>query len=366
MVQAGISMKSNSVNHILILTPGFPEHEEDSTCIPALQVYVKALQERISAENISIITFHYPFKNCPYHWHGVNVYPMNDGNRKWIYKPILWLKVLRRVFKINRLKRISLIHSFWYSECAFIGGVLSLLLKRPHVCTFMGQEALSKHRYGKLILNKPYLVALSDFHAISISDSLGIQPDKIIPWGIEKNDLKSNPSKRLIDVIGVGSLIPLKNYSLFIDVIGELVKQKKELICVLIGEGNERKLLEDKIVEMNLSDHIELRGATDRSEVLNYMNQSKVLLHTSNYESFGMVFIEALQAGASIVSKPVGCFQESDSWKIGGDKIQLQKAVLELLQNKPLSKPPSFNIHDTVRSYLDIYELKMSEKNNFI
>lgn len=48
--------------------------------------------------------------------------------------------------------------------------------------------------------------------------------------------------------------------------------------------------------------NIELLGEVDHAEVINLMQRSKVLLHTSAYEGFATVFSEALYAGAHVVS----------------------------------------------------------------
>ena len=34
------------MKHLLIITPGFPENEGDTKCIPALQIYLKELQAK--------------------------------------------------------------------------------------------------------------------------------------------------------------------------------------------------------------------------------------------------------------------------------------------------------------------------------
>lgn len=350
-------MKSNKEKHILILTPGFPESEADSTCIPALQIYLKALHASDKLGKISVITFQYPFKTETYVWNDIKVYPLNGGNKKGLFSMMTWMMAFSRFLRINRTNRVDVIHSFWYSECTFVGSILSSIFNVPHVSTFMGQDALPKNKFVKLILKKPFIVALSQFHEKTIRKNLGIVADKIIPWGIEKSEFKKAlESNRPIDVLGVGSLIPLKNYLLFIDIIHELTQNGVNLKCIIIGGGVEYDTLNERIDAYRLSETIELKGQLEYREVLDYMRKSKVLLHTSSYESFGMVFIEALQSGAKIVSKPVGCFQESDIWKTGENKEKLIEGVMGLLQkNEAENQKLYFDIRDTVNRYLAIY-----------
>ncbi len=47
--------------HIVILTPGFPKNEQDTTCIPPLQAYVENFTAIHPEIKMSIISFQYPF-----------------------------------------------------------------------------------------------------------------------------------------------------------------------------------------------------------------------------------------------------------------------------------------------------------------
>lgn len=355
MAKDGIYMKSNKEKHILILTPGFPKDHADTTCIPALQTYLRTLSS-IERLKISIISFQYPYTKEEYSWNKINVYPANGQNRKGIFRLFTWGLVFFKFLKINRINRVDIVHSFWYAECAFLGSIISVMSNVLHVSTFMGQDALSKNKFARLMIKKPFVVSLSKFHERNIWENLGISSDEIIPWGIDKREFVNEPEKdRPIDVLGVGSLIPLKNYSLFIEIIHELVKKGNSLKCVILGAGPELESLNDKIVEYDLMGTLELKGEVDRPAVIDYMKQSKVLLHTSDYESFGMVFIEALQSGVKIVSKPVGCFEESDIWMVGENKKQLQDALLKMLDSNNQSDL-SFDIQNTVERYLKVYD----------
>ena len=115
--------------------------------------------------------------------------------------------------------------------------------------------------------------------------------------GIIPDDFPPLNNERDIDILGVGGLIPLKNYQLFIRLIKSILPDFPNLKAVIIGEGKERKIIEQMIEEWNLSEHISLTGMLPRHEVLNYMNRSRIFLHPSTYESFGFVFSEALYSG---------------------------------------------------------------------
>ena len=57
---AGSSVSLNKT--IVILTPGFASDESDTSCIPALQDYVLALQQSFPGLRIVVLAFQYPYK----------------------------------------------------------------------------------------------------------------------------------------------------------------------------------------------------------------------------------------------------------------------------------------------------------------
>ncbi|MDB5148608.1 MAG: hypothetical protein JWQ57_2628, partial [Mucilaginibacter sp.] len=79
---------------LIILTPGFPEHEGDSTCIPPQQVFVKALKETQPELNIVVLTFQYPFFSGEYQWHGIRVISFGHPSNSRIIRRFTGIKVL--------------------------------------------------------------------------------------------------------------------------------------------------------------------------------------------------------------------------------------------------------------------------------
>jgi hypothetical protein len=56
----------NSKKTLVILSPGFPANEMDSTCLPAQQALVQVVEYPVSPSKIIILAFQYPFTNTQY------------------------------------------------------------------------------------------------------------------------------------------------------------------------------------------------------------------------------------------------------------------------------------------------------------
>ena len=63
---------------LIILSPGFPESEADSTCLPMQQQFVRALKEMHPELDIVVLTFQYPYHHKEYKWFEVKVIPFGE------------------------------------------------------------------------------------------------------------------------------------------------------------------------------------------------------------------------------------------------------------------------------------------------
>lgn len=349
------------MKHLLLLSPGFAADERDSPCIPPLQLFAQALHAEDGIK-VSILSLHYPYSCESKTWNSIPTYSaFQKGPLKKIR--IAW-QVRKWIQQIHRQDPLHGIHSFWLSDAALFGHWMSRVLSIPHWVTLMGQDARPSNRYLSILpLQKMQTISLSTFHNQVLLKSTGVSTNHIIPWGLPPTS--ANSLAKDIDILGVGNLIPLKNYTLFIRLVASLKKQRPKMKAVLVGEGPERVMLERMIREYGLEQNLRLTGAIDRAEVLKYMARSRVFLHPSTYESFGFVFLEALAQGMYLVSRPVGIAKASEQWYLGEEEAALKTALYQALgQEKPAE--PSFPhlLSDTVQKYREVYERKMDKETN--
>ncbi len=351
-------MKYNK--HIVLLTPGFAMNEDDTTCIPTLQAYVESFISIHPEIKLSIITFQYPFFYKKYTWKSVEVYSCGGKNRKLPFKLIIWNRALKFFKQINKSCKVDSIHSFWLFDCALIGNRLAKKTRLPHTITLMGQDAKPDNKYLRWIdLSKCTTVCLSENHKAIFEKTSGISTSKIIPWGVNPADFQfSLNQSREIDIIGIGSFIELKNYILFIKIIEELKHSKEDIQVLLIGGGVQHEMLQHEIIKSGLRDNIRIMGQLPRPEVLKWMGKSKILLHTSVYESQGYVFFEAMQLGLKIVSFNIGSAKAYRNWFVANNKDEMKEALLRFLSastDVEIEQPPLIN--ETVQEYYKLLSI---------
>ena len=344
-----------STIRILWITPGFAPDESDLNCIPPLQFLAKALINQ--GVDLQILSLNFPHSDKLYHWHGIPVHPFGSiqiRSLRWL----AWVRALKVAGSLHRAGKFDVIHSFWLGPCWFLGRYLQKKWKVPHWTTLMGQDVLNTNRYLHFLsrTEAASLVAVSDFQNEHLEQSVGFGAGKCIPWGIATEDLPvTYPDQRPLDVLGCGSLIPLKDWNLWLEVMAMLVRWNPGLKAEIIGEGPERINIEKQIRKYRLGSHITLPGALPRPAVLEKMRTAKVFLHTSSYESFGYVLAEAAGNGCHVVSTPVGIARDLAS--CGNTAGALFNHVVRLFVLPPPSGPvPVKKMDEVAAKYLELYE----------
>lgn len=321
---------------LIIFSPGFAENEQDSTCIPALQQFVIELRKLRPDLRLKVLSLHYPFVEKDYLWNGIECRSFGGRNRGGIYGIFLRKKVKKYLRNFVAKERVSAILSIWMLDCALMAQQISNELNVPHFCWMHGQDARPGNKFvSKVKPRAEQVIAISDILQREFEKNYGIHSKYVIENGIgEEIFPEFNSGERAIDVIGVGSLMPHKNYSLFIDVIAQLKNEIPSIKVMLIGEGSERKMLEEKIKQQGLTSNIELKGLIPRDQVLQFVARSKVFLHTSSYEGSSGVIIEALYSGCHVVSTISVSLKPVKNLELGENVKELKEKISDLLRQK--------------------------------
>jgi len=99
----------------------------------------------------------------------------------------------------------------------------------------------------------------------------------------------------------VGHIGKIKNYPNLISAI-DILKNKNKINCqvIIAGEGPERNTIEALIHQKKLTNEITFLGYI--SNPLSLIEESDLLVLSSNSEGFGLVIVEALSLGKTVVS----------------------------------------------------------------
>ncbi|MBK7632452.1 MAG: glycosyltransferase [Ignavibacteriales bacterium] len=345
----------NFENHVLLITPGFPKDENDFLCTPPVQDFLLKYKEVFPKTKFSVIALQYPYERNNYKWNAIDVRALG-GNNIFFKKLFIWKESIKQAKKIHSEFPITTIHSLWFGECALVGNYLSKYFGCNHLCTLMGQDVNSSNKYLRFLNKDRFsIISLSQNQGAEFYKITNSKVDEEIFWGIDEQSLNQN-DKREIDLLAVGSLIPLKNYGLFIKVVANAVKNFPNIVCKLVGDGPDFAMLNELAIQSGINKNIELTGLLPRKEIFDLMKKSKIFVHPSKFEGSGFVFAEALANGMNIVSFNVGYAHNLEKWFIANDESDFISITNKLLSSNLSFEPLNiFPISETVEKYSKLY-----------
>ena len=349
---------TKSPDCLIILTPGFPKDEEDSTCLPFLQNFMSEINERFSGLKVILIAFDYPFFSANYQWNGNEVHSFNGWKKTKPRKLFKWLLIWIRMKKIKRDYSVIGILSLWCGTCAFLGNRFSKFNKIKHYCWIQGQDAKKGNKYvSRIRPTAEELIAISDYNRNDFELNHKIRPKYTIPIGISSDESTEENIFKNNDILGVGSLIPLKQYHLFIEILFKIRNHITEIRAVLSGKGPEEARLKSLIVHYDLNRNISLTGELTHEKVLLLMKRSKVFLHTSNYEGFSVACLEALSCGCRVISFLKPMEYDIEHWHIVRTPEEMVEKAIFILNDTTVTYNPvfPFTTRESVQNILELF-----------
>jgi glycosyltransferase involved in cell wall biosynthesis len=143
-------------------------------------------------------------------------------------------------------------------------------------------------------------------------------------------------------VLAAGRLSKAKDYPTILEAVSLILKEKKVYFAIL-GEGEERKNLENIIQELGIKNNVVLLGF--QKNPYKYMAKTTIFALSSVLEGFPTVLVEAMACGAPVVSTDcqAGPNEIIDNGKNGflvpiKNPKALAQAILKLINDSDLRK----------------------------
>ena len=233
----------------------------------------------------------------------------------------------RRLEQIIRKHDIDIVHTHLFDP-TLIGVTTAKLLGRAAIMTRHHSDALYRiqnpvKRWMYLRLEQ-YCNAMAD-HIVAPSvevQRILLQRQRVcaskvslIPYpqdfgrfqSVSENDIarvkRELGMKHTPNLVCVSRLHPEKGHVYLFDALASLGRESLNVTCYLVGEGPERKSLEEKAVELGIGQSIRFLGWRD--DVLPILAAADVVVHPSLHEALPSALIEALALGKPIVASDV-------------------------------------------------------------
>lgn len=171
-------------------------------------------------------------------------------------------------------------------------------------------------RFGNNVSERLQFAIASRFtdRVVPVSDDTGDRCKKI-GWlsdskitriwnGIDVNRFSYTGPADSMTAITVSRLSPEKDLLTMIEAIQLVIKSIPQFRLLIVGDGPERKRLEQKTAALNLGSHIRFAG--ERNDVPHLLTQAGFYVSSSLTEGISLTLLEAMSVGLPIVATSVG------------------------------------------------------------
>ncbi len=164
----------------------------------------------------------------------------------------------------------------------------SLILAFSTDLVACGQKA-GERLYGKKAYNKRGKLILNGIN----TESFRFSDEK-------RKTIRTKLNLQNKFVIGhTGRLAEVKNQSFIIELLPALLKKREDTVLLLLGDGDDRKMLEEKVENLNLQNNVIFAGSI--CNVQDYLNAMDIFVFPSLYEGMPLSILEVQANGLPCV-----------------------------------------------------------------
>ncbi len=260
--------------------------------------------------------------------------PRVEGGVRWV--PI----GPRTGAKIDRLAYFALLgpevarrpHDLVVEEfgAPFSVGLSPLFTKKPVVASvqwLFASQMREKYRlpfdrvesYGLHLYDR--FIAVSDWLARDLRSRRPEADVETIPNGVEEIAYEARPNSPE-HLLFVGRLdVAHKGGDFLLEILARVRRVRGGQVppLVIVGDGPDRGVMERLAARLGLSHLVEFRGRVEGPEKYQLMADAHAVLMPSRHETFGMVAVESLAAGAPLVAFEVGPLREVSGCATNGE-----------------------------------------------
>ncbi|HKT04325.1 MAG TPA: glycosyltransferase family 4 protein [Rugosimonospora sp.] len=128
------------------------------------------------------------------------------------------------------------------------------------------------------------------------------KPVYTIALGVDMAEIGRVSAGTRVDVLYAGRLLAHKHVDLLLEAVALLAGKRHDLLCHIVGEGPERRRLEEQRDTLLLHNHVVFRDFTPHDEIYGLMKGARVLALPSTREGFGCIVVEAYACGVPVVT----------------------------------------------------------------
>lgn len=151
-----------------------------------------------------------------------------------------------------------------------------------------------------------------------------------------------------------------KGLDVLLDAFASVIELDETIMLYLIGDGTDRKMLEQQVERHNISNRVKFLGNQNRENISKYLYQCEIYVQPSRSEPFGIAAVEALSCGRPVIASNVGGLKETVQNGVNGLLVEagnadaLAQALTRLLSDDDLRKNMGKEGPELVKNYFTV------------
>ena len=222
----------------------------------------------------------------------------------------------------------DLVHAHFVWPNGFVGAKLKEEYATPFVVTAHGydiydlpfRDAEWKEQIEAILNAADAVITVSNSNRKCVERLNVTAPVKVVPNGFRQDQfypMETEICRRTLNlpidrkiILSVGNLMEGKGHTYLIDAMSEVVREREDILCLIVGRGELKHKLEKKISSVGLEQYVRLVGGRHHGEIPLWMNACDLFVLPSLRESFGIVQVEAMACGKPVVATRNGGSEE--------------------------------------------------------
>ncbi|HKF86134.1 MAG TPA: glycosyltransferase, partial [Candidatus Limnocylindrales bacterium] len=202
------------------------------------------------------------------------------GSRNYLVRGLALFPKIVLMAERMQAARVEHVHCHFSSHPAVAGFVIGRLTGIPWSFTAHGSDLhVDRHMLCDKVREAAFVVAISEDNRRVITGTCGADAAprvRVIHTGVDTAafPVVDRPDDGRLSILCIGTLHEVKGQRHLIDACRRLREAGVDFECRLVGEGQDREMLEERIRDAGLQDLVTLLGARTRDEIIELLGTS--------------------------------------------------------------------------------------------
>jgi len=230
------------------------------------------------------------------------------------------------IAKIIQKEKVKHIYAHWGSTPSTMGYIVSQITGIPWSFTLHRWDITENNLLKEKVKSATFVRVISEYGKREVVGIVGEELQdkiKIIHMGVflpneEQITKKIYLNKRNYIIACVANLVEVKGHKYLIEACKILKDKKINFQCWIIGEGPERKNIENQIIKLGLQKEVMVIGPKPHDEIIQMYEQNKIDITvlpsvntvTREKEGIGVALMEAMAHRVPVIGTNVGGIPE--------------------------------------------------------